>query len=89
MIVPAVDDIIMDNSQRLYKNIFKANTPARDLQSALLASYMIQGTTIKGTLLDRVIKAGADPLKFSDNLPSTSEPASKSHKYGRSLKKVS
>ena len=33
---------------------------------------MIQGTTIKGTLLDRVIKAGADLLKLlSDNLPST------------------
>ena len=61
----------MDNSQRLYKNLFTANTPARDLQSALLASCMIQGNTIKGTLLDRVLKAGADPLMLlSDNIPS-------------------
>ena len=64
LVVPAVDDIIMDNSQRLYKNIFKANTPSRDQQSALLCSCMIQGTTIKGNLLDRVIKAGADLLKL-------------------------
>ena len=35
LVIPAVDDTIMHNSQRRYKNIFKANTPARDLQSTL------------------------------------------------------
>ena len=59
LIVPSVDNVIKNNSLRLYTNIFKANTPARDLQSALLASYIIKGSTIKGTLLDRVVGAGA------------------------------
>ena len=49
---------------RLYKNIFQTNTPARDLQSTLLATYMLNGNAVKGSLLDRVIKAGCDPLKI-------------------------
>ena len=42
--------------------MFKANTPARDLQSNLLAHFIHKGTIIKGTLLDRILGAGADPL---------------------------
>ena len=62
--VPAVEKIIIDNSLTLFRNIFKANTPARDLQSALLAICMIQGSTIKGAHEESVIKADADPLKL-------------------------
>ena len=41
--VPTVDDVIKNNAVRLYKNIFKANTPARDLQSVLLAHFILKG----------------------------------------------
>ena len=60
--VPPVDDVIKNNAMRLYRNIFKANTPARDLQSTLLAHFILKGTTIKGTLLDRIVGEGVDPL---------------------------
>ena len=58
---------------RLYRNIFKANTPARDLQSTLLSHFILNGTIIKGTLLDRIVGAGADPLDLiTAKSPSTS-----------------
>ena len=70
--VPSVDDVIKNNAVRLYKNIFKAKIPARDLQSVLLAHFILKGTTIKGTLLDRIVRAGADPLELiTDSFPST------------------
>ena len=70
--VPSVEDVIKNNAVRLYRNTFKANTPARDLQSVLLAHFILKGTTIKGTLLDRIVRAGADPLDLiTDSSPST------------------
>ena len=70
--VPTVDDVIKNNAVRLYRNIFKASTPARDLQSVLLAHFILKGTIIKGTLLDRIVRAGADPLDLiTDSSPST------------------
>ena len=70
--VPSVDDVIKNNAVRLYRNIFKANTPARDLQSILLAHVILKRTTIKGPLLDRIVRAGADPLDLiTASSPST------------------
>ena len=63
LFVPTVVKVIENNSLRLYRNIFKSNTPARNLQSVLLAEYITKGVTTKGTLLDRVLKSGANPLK--------------------------
>ena len=55
--VPSVEDVIKNNAVRLYRNTFKANTPARDLQSVLLAHFILKGTIIKGTLLVRIVRA--------------------------------
>ena len=53
---------------RLYRNIFKANTPAIDLRSTLLAHIILNGI-----LLDRIVGAGADPLDLiTAKSPSTS-----------------
>ena len=60
--IPSVDDVIKKNSLCLYINIFRSNTPASELQSILLARYIIKGTIIKGTLLERVLKCGKNPL---------------------------
>ena len=60
---PSIVEVIEHSSLRLYRNIFKTNTPARDLQSALLAEYITKGVTTDGTLLDRILKSGANPLK--------------------------
>merc|ERR1712090_25705 len=61
--IPLVEDVIIKNSLCLYKNIFKTNTPARDLQSVLLDRYIIEGNITKGTLLEKIVKAGYDPLQ--------------------------
>ena len=62
--VPSVEDVIKNNSLRLYKNIFRSDTPASELQSVLLARYIIKGTTTKGTLLEKVLKFGGNPLEI-------------------------
>ena len=47
--VPSVDVVIKYNAVRLYKNIFKANTPARNLQSVHLGHFILKGTIIQET----------------------------------------
>ena len=62
--IPQVEDVITKNSLRLYHNIFKTDTPARDLQSTLLSKYLIKGSITKGSLLERIITAGRNPLEI-------------------------
>ena len=62
--IPPVEDIIIKNTIRLYHNIFKTDTPARDLQATMLSEYLINGRTTKGSLLDRIITGGRNPLKI-------------------------
>ena len=42
------------------------------MQSALLATYILKGNTINGTLLDRLVKTGVNPLKLILDKPSSS-----------------
>ena len=65
--VPPVEEIIKKNSIRLYRKIFMTDTPARELQSVLLARYITKGSIIKGTLLERVLKSGENPLDIVFN----------------------
>ena len=60
--VSSVDDVFNINAMGHYRNIFKANNPARDLQSTLLSHFILNGIIIMGTLLDRIVGAVADPL---------------------------
>ena len=63
--ISPIENVIRDNAARLFHNIFQSNTPTKELQSILLAKYLINGTAEKGTLLDRVVKAGYDPLELT------------------------
>ena len=65
--VPSMEDVIQKNSLGLFRNIFKTETPARELQSIFLARYIINGSTTKGTLLERVLKYGGNPLDIIFN----------------------
>ena len=65
--IPSVDQVIQKNTLGLYRNIFKTDTPARDLQSVLLAKYITKGITIKGSLLERVLKFGGQPIDIIFN----------------------
>lgn len=62
--IPSVEDVIAKNSLRLYHNIFKTDTPARDLQSTFLSKYLIKGCITKGSLLEKVVTAGCNPLRI-------------------------
>ena len=55
--------IVNRNVLNLYHRIFKIDSPARSLMQCLLARYITYGTTVPGTLLDRVVSIGESPLK--------------------------
>ena len=68
-IIP-VNQMIDRNVIGLYHRIYKATTLAKQFQSILLANYILSGKTIRGTLLDRVVAAGHNPLDVIFNKPS-------------------
>ena len=67
--ITPIEEVIANNTARLYHNIFQCNTPAQVFQSLLLSSYILTGRAEKGTLLDRVIKAGYNPINLIFNKP--------------------
>ena len=67
--ITPIEEVIANNTARLYYNIFQCNTPAQEFQSLLLSSYIVTGKAEKGTLLDRVIKAGYNPINLIFNKP--------------------
>ena len=67
-IIP-VDQLIDSNAIGLYHRIYKVDTLAKQFQSILLANYILSGKTIRGTLLDRVVAAGHNPLDVIFNKP--------------------
>ena len=62
--IPSVEEVIKCNTFTLFRNVFSSDTPARDFQALMLAEYMLSGRLTKGTLLERVVCAGRDPLKI-------------------------
>ena len=61
--IDKVQNIVNRNVLNLYHRIFKIESPARSLMQFLLARYITYGTTVPGTLLDRVVSIGESPLK--------------------------
>ena len=61
--IDKVQNIVNRNVLNLNHRIFKIDSPARSLMQFLLAMYITYGTTVPGTLLDRVMSIGESPLK--------------------------
>ena len=61
--IDKAQNIVNRNVLNLYHRIFKIDSPARNLMHFLLARYITYGTTVPGTLLDRVVSIGESPLK--------------------------
>ena len=61
--IDKAQNIVNRNVLNLYHRIFKIDSPARSLMQFLLARYITYGTTVPGTLLDRVVFIGESPLK--------------------------
>ena len=62
--ISPVEQVIAENAARLYHKIFRCETPAKELQCLLLSTYILTGKAESGTLLERVIKAGHNPLNL-------------------------
>ena len=56
--IDKAQNIVNRNVLNLYHRIFKIDSPARSLMQFLLARYITYGTTVPGTLLDRVVSIG-------------------------------
>ena len=61
--IDKVQNIVNRNVLNLYHRIFKIESPARSIMQFLLARYITYGTTVPGTLIDRVVSIGESPLK--------------------------
>ena len=61
--IEKVQNIVDRNVLNLYHRIFKIESPARSIIQFLLARYITYGTTVPGTLIDRVVSIGESPLK--------------------------
>ena len=48
-------------------------SPARTLCASLLALYIVEGSIVSGSLLDRIIKAGGSPVDLIFNKPRKSK----------------
>ena len=61
--IDKVQNIVNRNVLNLYHRIFRIESPARSIMQFLLARYITYGTTVPGTLIDRVVSIGESPLK--------------------------
>ena len=67
--IPATDELVKVNTQKLYHRIFKCKSPARDIQQRFLANYLTNNEVIPGTLIQRLISQGVSPVKTILNMP--------------------
>ena len=56
--IDTVQNTVNRNVLNLYHRIFKIESPARSIMQFLLARYITYGTTVPGTLIDRVVSIG-------------------------------
>lgn len=63
--VSKVRPLIYRSCANLYGNIFKVDSPARDLNVILYAKFLSEGLdSVKGTLLHRTLLSGFSPVKL-------------------------
>ena len=62
--VPNVDIILKRNTRSLFKRIFDVDSPSRDVCAFQLASYVLKGSVIKGTLIEKLVESGDSPIKL-------------------------
>jgi hypothetical protein len=67
--IPPVTDLIKRNAASLFHRIFQVSSPARALQSQLLANFILKNDTVKSSLLHRIIKQGVSPITLISGPP--------------------
>ena len=46
-----------------YNRIFAVDTPLLQLQCSALASFMLNGTSVENTIVNKIVKLGFSPMK--------------------------
>ena len=72
--IPKVSEIIERDTQSLFHRIFKVNSPVRDLNVFLVAKQIVTGSSVKGTLVDRIMRMGLSPTGLIASGPATGNP---------------
>ena len=62
--IKPIKHILKERTASLYSRIFNTDSPARDLSTHLLSSYLCTGHVVPGTLLDQVLSYGLSPLNL-------------------------
>ena len=60
--IPKVRNIIKHDVCSLLRRICIISSPVRDLTLFHLSKYLVRGETVRGTLVDRIVKFGLSPL---------------------------
>ena len=61
--VPKIKPLVDRNCTNLFRNIFKTDSPARDLNIIFLAKFLFEDSDIvKGTLLSKILTCGFNPF---------------------------
>ena len=67
--VQPINAVILSNAKSLFHRSFLENTPLLHLQSILMAKYIIRNETIKGTLIDNLVRNGITPIDIAFSRP--------------------
>ena len=65
--IKPVDKIITENRLSLYNRLFKASTPVLQLQCILLTKYVLNKKLYYGTLIEKLINDGFNPMDVAFN----------------------
>lgn len=66
-----VENILKRNTRSLFKRIFNVDSPSRAVCAFQLANFILKGTLVKGTIIEKLVSGGDSPtqLLFDCNYP--------------------
>ncbi len=69
MSIKSVTDIVVRNTVGLYHRIFKVASPTRTMNFYLMSLYLLNGTLVPGSLLERIVRYGYSPIELMFTQP--------------------
>ena len=60
--MPKIHEVVKRNTMSLASRICQVPSPVRTLLLYSISKYVMTGTTVAGTMVDRLIKFGVSPL---------------------------
>ena len=72
--IDSAERYITKSSLSFYNRIFAVDTPLLQLQCSALASFMLNGTSVENTIVNKIVKLGFSPMKAAFNKIFPSKP---------------